>query len=235
MITALIRADGRIEPLAATLAALVPAVAEGLVADAVVIAATHGSRRSAAVAEAVGAAHVVFAVDGEAWAAGAALARREWLLCLEAGDVPAAGWIRALERFVAFAGEPRIGRLSGPCGGSMPPRSSRPSSARAARRRGLVVHRTLLDRSGLSARLRPAIGPARAPASPVSPMRPRSVRSAAAHERALPPHPAPTPGDGGDRRMTVLAAPASASAAAPRLRCSSRRGMISTKLQGRWR
>ena len=114
MITALIRADGRIEPLAATLAALVPGVAEGLVADAVVIAAKHDAE-TAAVAEGVGAAHVVSAVDGEAWAAGAALARREWLLCLEAGDVPVDGWINALERFVAFAGEP--------------PHSSRPSSA----------------------------------------------------------------------------------------------------------
>ena len=49
---------------------------------------------------------------GEVWSAGAAAARRDWLLCLEAGDVPGEGWIGAVERFVAFAGEPRVGRLS---------------------------------------------------------------------------------------------------------------------------
>jgi hypothetical protein len=154
MITALIRADGRVEPLAATLAALVPGVAEGLVADAVVIAAKHDAE-TAAVAEGVGAAHVVSAVDGEAWAAGAALARREWLLCLEAGDVPASGWILALERFVAFAGEPRIGQLSGPLRRLDAAALIEALFGVSRARRGLVVHRTLLDRSGLSARLRP--------------------------------------------------------------------------------
>jgi hypothetical protein len=154
MITALILTDGRIEPLAATLAALVPGVAEGLVADAVVIGRKHDGR-VADIAEGVGAAYVAADREAHAWSAGAALARRDWLLCLEAGDVPASGWIPALERFVAFAGEPRIGRLSGP--------SRRLDAAALTERlfgssraqRGHVVHRALLDKSGLSARLRP--------------------------------------------------------------------------------
>jgi hypothetical protein len=154
MITALILTDGRIEPLAATLAALVPGVADGLVADAVVISAAD-DREVAAIADGVGAAHVIASGGRDPWLLGAEVARREWLLCLEAGDVPAHGWIGALERFVAFAGERRMGRLSGP---------SRPIDAAALveslfgtsrARRGHVVHRRLLDQSGLSARLRP--------------------------------------------------------------------------------
>ncbi len=35
--------------------------------------------------------------------AGARAARREWLLCLEPGDIPAEGWIRSLDRFVGTA------------------------------------------------------------------------------------------------------------------------------------
>jgi hypothetical protein len=154
MITALILTDGRLEPLAATLAALVPAVAEGLVADAVVIS-RHNDAEVAAVADAVGAAHVTVGEGREVWPAGAAVARRDWLLCLEAGDVPVDGWISALERFVAFAGERRIGRLS-----------RRSLHARAAAlgenlfgasraRPGHLVHRVLLGDLSLRARARP--------------------------------------------------------------------------------
>jgi len=53
MITALILTDDGIEPLAATLAALVPAVAAGLVADAVVLDLNAASE-IAAVADGVG-------------------------------------------------------------------------------------------------------------------------------------------------------------------------------------
>jgi hypothetical protein len=154
MITALIVTDGRIEPLAATLAALVPGVAEGLVADAVVIA-RRDDPEIIAIADAVGAAHVTASEGPQAWSAGAAMARREWLLCLQAGDVPVDGWISALERFVAFAGERRIARLSG-----------RSVNARAAALRerlfgasriksGHLVHRALLGKSGLGSRVRP--------------------------------------------------------------------------------
>jgi len=63
MITALILTDDGIEPLAATLASLVPAVAAGLVADAVVLDLGAASE-IAAVADGVGAAHVRIASAG---------------------------------------------------------------------------------------------------------------------------------------------------------------------------
>src|SRR3954471_18529433 len=115
MITALIRSDGALDALALTLAGLVPGVAEGLVADAVVLVGESLDEVSF-VAEAVG-AKVVVASGAEAWAAGARVARRDWLLCLEAGDVPVDGWIGALERFVAHQGEgARLGRVRRPGG-----------------------------------------------------------------------------------------------------------------------
>jgi hypothetical protein len=84
MITALILTEDGIEPLAATLAALVPAVAAGLVADAVVLDLDAASEIAA---DGVGAAHVRVAERRSAWPAGAAVARRDWLFCLAAGDV----------------------------------------------------------------------------------------------------------------------------------------------------
>src|SRR3954454_8304245 len=97
MITALILTDDGIEPLAATLAALVPAVAAGLVADAVVLDLNAASE-IAAVADGVGAAHVRIAERRLAFASGAAVARRDWLFSLHAGDVPQEGWIGAPSR-----------------------------------------------------------------------------------------------------------------------------------------
>ncbi len=46
--------------------------------------------------------------------AAAGLARRPWMLCLEAGDVPAEGWIRVLDRFGATANPEAVGRLRRP-------------------------------------------------------------------------------------------------------------------------
>src|SRR4051794_3871036 len=100
MITALILADGPVEALALTVAGLVPGVVEGTIADAVVITA-RPREDLARVAEAVGAKIAVSAPGMSPWLEGAKLARREWLLCLEAGDVPVEGWMGVLERFVA--------------------------------------------------------------------------------------------------------------------------------------
>jgi hypothetical protein len=147
MITALILTDGRIAPLAATLAALVPGVAEGLVADAVVIA-TKGDREIAAIAEGVGAAHLVAAKGDDPWSAAAAVARRDWLLCLEAGDVPAEGWIGAVERFVAFASEPRLGRLSGRSLRAILTGLAEALIGAGGPRAGHVLHRSLLGKRG---------------------------------------------------------------------------------------
>lgn len=100
MITVLVRVSSGPEALAATLSALVPAVAAGLVGDAVILA--HGQDETLVkVADAAGATLIV--ADDVSWADGAQAARREWLLCLDDGDIPQEGWIRVLDRFVALA------------------------------------------------------------------------------------------------------------------------------------
>jgi hypothetical protein len=110
MITAIVRVERGVEPLAVTLGALVPAVANGLVGDAVVLVRSPDAAVEA-VADAVGASlHVD--PDG-AWERAARQARRDWILCLADGDVPSEGWIRALELFIASSPpDRRFGRLS---------------------------------------------------------------------------------------------------------------------------
>ncbi len=99
MITVLVRVTHGPEALAATLSALVPAVAAGLIGDAVILAGKP-DETLAKVADAVGATLVV---GQGAWTEGAKAARRDWLLCLDDGDVPQEGWIRVLDRFVALS------------------------------------------------------------------------------------------------------------------------------------
>jgi hypothetical protein len=114
VITALVHARHGPEALTATLAALVPGVAEGLVGDAVVLAAEAGW--AAPIAEAAGADVVLLASGQDPWRAGAGRARRPWLLCLEDGDVPAEGWIGALSRHLARPDPPpaRLRRSGAP-------------------------------------------------------------------------------------------------------------------------
>ncbi|HEX2554041.1 MAG TPA: hypothetical protein VHL98_10080 [Microvirga sp.] len=111
MITALVRAAHGTDALAATLSALVSAVAEGLVGDAVVLAAPDDAD-AMRIADAVGAQFVALESGQDPWRRGAGYARREWVLCLDAGDVPSEGWIRAVERFIAASPpERRLGRF----------------------------------------------------------------------------------------------------------------------------
>src|SRR3712207_1167067 len=100
MITVLVRVSHGPEALAATLSALVPAVAEGLVGDAVILA-DRQDETLAKVADAAGATFVV--AERGSWTEGARAARRDWLLCLDDGDIPQEGWIRVLDRFVALS------------------------------------------------------------------------------------------------------------------------------------
>ncbi len=100
MITVLVRVTHGPEALAATLGALVPAVAAGLIGDAVILA-DRPDETLAKVADAAG-ANLVIAQRGS-WAEGAKVARRDWLLCLDDGDIPQEGWIRVLDRFVALS------------------------------------------------------------------------------------------------------------------------------------
>ena len=95
-------ADAAIESLADTLSALVAGVAAGLVGDAVIVTDT-ASEALETIAEGSGASLVVRPPGTDPWSAGAAAARRDWLLCLEAGDIPSEGWIRSLDRFVGTA------------------------------------------------------------------------------------------------------------------------------------
>ena len=108
MMTALVFADGAPEELAATLAALVPAVVEGLIGDAVIVTRQPNPAMTG-IAEVAGANVVIASPDADPWRTGAVHARREWLLCLRNGDVPAEGWRRAVDRFFASgarAGQP---------------------------------------------------------------------------------------------------------------------------------
>jgi hypothetical protein len=109
MITVLIRVKHGPEALVMTLSALVPAVAAGLVGDAVIISPGHDEGLST-IADGAGAALVVS--PDLSWHQGAGAARKEWLLCLDDGDIPQEGWIRVLDRFIALGGKDRhLGRL----------------------------------------------------------------------------------------------------------------------------
>ncbi|MGO4574042.1 hypothetical protein [Microvirga sp. 2TAF3] len=135
MITALIRVEHGPEALAVTLSALVPAVAAGLVGDAVILAETQDENVDK-VADAAGAVLVV--TGEEPWKEGARAARHDWLLCLDDGDIPQEGWIRVLERFVA---------LGAPEGGSGRLRRQREGLLRA----GADGLRAILNRRGVRA------------------------------------------------------------------------------------
>lgn len=146
MLSALIHSRSGPEALAVTLSALVAGVAQGVVADAVVIVERHDPD-IARVADAIG-AELVLAPDGEdLWRAGAKIARREWLICLEAGDVPLDGWVDAVDRF-AFAasreGYP-VGRLARRSSGMREWLSNLFASRSRRTRAGDVVHVSRLD------------------------------------------------------------------------------------------
>jgi len=88
-----------------TLAALVPAVADGLVRDLVLVSSTP-NRFAEDVADASGCG-VVVAPGGRAaqLAAGAAVLRAPWIMALEPGLVPAGGWMDEIADFIADSGQ----------------------------------------------------------------------------------------------------------------------------------
>lgn len=111
MLTAVIRADGSVQALAATFAVLIPAVAEGFLGHAVVVD-TVGSSECERIADATGAGYLR-AASAEGWHPGAKGARGDWLLLLDAGDVPQAHWVQAVERhLLAMPGVPALLPLS---------------------------------------------------------------------------------------------------------------------------
>ncbi len=134
MMTAIILADDDVEALGATLAALVPAVANGTLRDAVVV--DRSSRGEVhIVADAAGTAYVPARDANEPWRRGAGAARSAWLFLLAAGDVPEASWTAEADRFLFVAG----------------PSASRAPRGAQFRREALV----LKDRLGRFARLWP--------------------------------------------------------------------------------
>lgn len=163
MITGVIHVEGPPEELAASLGALVPAVVEGLMGDAVIVAG-RADPALTTISEISGAKLLHIASDADPWRAGAALARRPWLLCLQSGDVPGEGWMRAADRFLAAAvrsGQP-LGRLAR--------RRSSPGTVLAALAERLAGTRQvragdLVRRDWLMAQDMPRVRPARIGAS----------------------------------------------------------------------
>jgi hypothetical protein len=92
----------RFEPaLLESLAACVPAVADGLIRDALVATPTRSGELDAII-DAAG-CHLVSA-EGDTWAllqAASAQARSDWFLVLSPGLVPSGGWIAQSEDFLS--------------------------------------------------------------------------------------------------------------------------------------
>ena len=144
MITVLVRVTRGPEALAVTLRSLVPAVAAGLVGDPCILA-PRADETVARVADATGATLVV--TEDRSWRPGAEAARRDWLLCLDDGDIPQEGWIRVLERFVSLTRPERgIARLRHRQAGLLRRATNalRRLTGSSAIRAGDLVHRRVL-------------------------------------------------------------------------------------------
>jgi hypothetical protein len=146
-----------VDQLADSLGALVAGVAAGLVGDAVIIVPAHNPTIES-VAEATGAKVVLRGRGASPWSAGAKAARRDWVLCLEAGDVPAEGWIRLLDRFIGTARpEVSLARLRRPHTGlpaRIAARGERVIGATAPRPGDLVRRERLLAGPKFAGRLK---------------------------------------------------------------------------------
>ncbi len=147
-----------VDCLADTLSALVAGVAAGLVADAVIVSAGTSDAVSA-LAEESGATLVLRQRNASPWHLGAKAARRDWVLCLKAGDIPREGWIRILERFVetvrpdvALA---RLRRLDAGLPARLAARSERVIGVRTPRAGDLVRRDRLLNAGIFTPRLAP--------------------------------------------------------------------------------
>lgn len=101
MLTAVIRSDGSQKALAATLAALIPAVAEGFLGHAVIVD-TVGSPDTERAADATGALYRR-ADPVPAWREGAAHARGDRVVLFDAGDAPQTHWVQVVERHLLVA------------------------------------------------------------------------------------------------------------------------------------
>ncbi|RYE35319.1 MAG: hypothetical protein EOP23_00855 [Hyphomicrobiales bacterium] len=97
----MIRSNGSQQALAATLAVLIPAVAEGFLGHAVLVD-TLGAAETERAADATGARYLR-ATHERAWQDAAAKARGDRLVLFDAGDVPQGHWVQAVERHLLVA------------------------------------------------------------------------------------------------------------------------------------
>jgi hypothetical protein len=141
MLTAVIRADGPPSLLAATFAVLIPAVADGFLGHAVVVDA-GGDRDIERLADATGASYLRTGA-AEGWHLGAAQARGDWLILLDAGDAPQSHWAQVVDRHLMLAPDsPALIPLRG-VAGSLRERAAISFGARRLRA-GLVVPKGLV-------------------------------------------------------------------------------------------
>jgi hypothetical protein len=117
MLTAVVQMRGEPTGLALTLSALVPAVAEGLMSHAVVVFERPDSSAER-IADAMGA--TLLTRTRSVWADGAAAARGDWVLLLQAGEEPMQGWISALERHLMVQSSARMTPALLPAVGALP-------------------------------------------------------------------------------------------------------------------
>jgi hypothetical protein len=112
MLSVIIATEGAEHPAVATLAALVPAAASGLIRE-VILVDREANGAIERVADVAGCRFLRFEGSrAAALAAGAKQARSPWLMFLRAGAVLDAGWIEETTQFihgVALSGRPRAG------------------------------------------------------------------------------------------------------------------------------
>jgi len=112
MVSVIIPTRGQEAPVVATLAALVPGAAAGVIKE-VLLVDQAGNDTIARVADVAGCNFIsVSGTRAEALAAGARQARSEWLMFLHPGAVLDQGWIDETSQFiqtVSLSGEPRAG------------------------------------------------------------------------------------------------------------------------------
>ncbi len=110
MLSIIIATEGQEQPAVATLSALVPGAAAGIIRE-VLLVDRAGSDTIARVADVAGCGYLAASGSrAEALAAGAAQARSPWLMFMRAGAVLDASWIDETAQFVqtvAVSGRPR--------------------------------------------------------------------------------------------------------------------------------
>jgi hypothetical protein len=113
MLSVIIPTEGAEQPAVATLSALVPGAAAGVVSEVLLVDRSPDTRAIEHVADVAGCHFLGFeGSHAAALAAGAAQARAPWLMFLPAGAVLDPGWIDETVQFiqsVAASGRPRAG------------------------------------------------------------------------------------------------------------------------------